>query len=62
MNSTDSINSVPRRPNRSDSQLHAKAPTMAPSRMLAATTCFQAAVRLNSSVSCNRAQEMTPVL
>lgn len=62
MKTTESINSVPRRPNRSESQLHANAPMMAPSRMLEATTCFQTAVMLNSSVSCKRAQEMTPVL
>ena len=58
---TASITSVPLRPRFSDSQLQVSAPMTAPSRMLAAITCFQPSSMPKSSVICRSAPEMIPV-
>ena len=58
---TASISSVPLRPRRSESQLQVSAPITAPSRMLAAMTCFQPSAMPKSFVICSRAPEMMPV-
>ena len=58
---TASISSVPLRPRRSESQLQVNAPITAPSRMLAAITCFQPSAMPKSLVICSRAPEMMPV-
>jgi hypothetical protein len=60
-NTTANISSVPLRPRRSDSQLQVSAPITAPSRMLAAMTCFQPSAMPKSFVICSRAPEMMPV-
>ncbi len=45
----------------SESQLQESAPITAPSRMLAAITCFQPSPIPKSFVICSRAPEMMPV-
>ena len=60
-NTTANISNVPLRPRRSESLLQVSAPITAPSRMLAAMTCFQPSAMPKSLVICSRAPEMMPV-
>ena len=52
---------VPRRPRASERRLHASAPMIAPSRMLAAMSCFHVLPMSKSSSICSSAPEMIPV-
>ncbi len=56
-----STTSVPLRPRESEIREQVSAPITAPSRMLAAITCFQPSAIRNSSVIWSRAPEMIPV-
>ena len=52
---------VPRRPRISETRLQVSAPMIAPSRMLAAMSCFHVLPMSKSSSICNSAPEMIPV-